>query len=306
MQGQPSHLLPIKTSPILSTTPPQESWNHQQPLHDANSTRHSRPLAMDLSAQTQHQPALLACSTCNVRHTTLWRRGPANELLCNNCGLSIEYKFRSTRVVALHRPSQTTAPPTQLLVQHHKPQTYRLDHFALPFSHHLHHQNNVFQTTSLQPVKPIPIVKEPMICANCKTTTTPLWRRDNKGKPICNACGLYLRLHGKARPFGVKGVAFKRRNRLTNQAMTAASTLYASLQSNKPDDADDALKQQQPIDTVDTVDEVHLESPRTAISISSIHSLIDGVDDDATLGDTNTSNESRVDSPSIPARASFC
>lgn len=32
-------------------------------------------------------------------------------------------------------------------------------------------------------------------CANCKTTTTTLWRRNQNGEPVCNACGLYYKLH---------------------------------------------------------------------------------------------------------------
>lgn len=32
-------------------------------------------------------------------------------------------------------------------------------------------------------------------CANCKTTTTTLWRRNQSGEPVCNACGLYYKLH---------------------------------------------------------------------------------------------------------------
>ena len=32
-------------------------------------------------------------------------------------------------------------------------------------------------------------------CANCHTTHTTLWRRNNQGEPVCNACGLYYKLH---------------------------------------------------------------------------------------------------------------
>ena len=37
-------------------------------------------------------------------------------------------------------------------------------------------------------------------CVNCSTSQTSLWRRDGEGRPVCNACGLYFKLHGKKRP----------------------------------------------------------------------------------------------------------
>ncbi|KAI7905341.1 GATA zinc finger-domain-containing protein, partial [Cokeromyces recurvatus] len=37
-------------------------------------------------------------------------------------------------------------------------------------------------------------------CANCGTTTTPLWRRGPNGEIICNACGLYLKARNTLRP----------------------------------------------------------------------------------------------------------
>ncbi|UMM31362.1 hypothetical protein L5515_012868 [Caenorhabditis briggsae] len=37
-------------------------------------------------------------------------------------------------------------------------------------------------------------------CSNCSTTKTTAWRRDLAGKLVCNACGLYYRLHRTHRP----------------------------------------------------------------------------------------------------------
>ncbi|KAG0366901.1 putative electron transfer flavoprotein subunit [Gamsiella multidivaricata] len=37
-------------------------------------------------------------------------------------------------------------------------------------------------------------------CANCGTTTTPLWRRASDGQTICNACGLYYKARNLSRP----------------------------------------------------------------------------------------------------------
>lgn len=51
-------------------------------------------------------------------------------------------------------------------------------------------------------------------CQNCGTTVTPLWRRDENGRPICNACGLYYKLHGCYRPTTMKKSTIKRRKRV--------------------------------------------------------------------------------------------
>lgn len=54
-------------------------------------------------------------------------------------------------------------------------------------------------------------------CSNCRTTNTPLWRRNPQGNPLCNACGLFLKLHGTVRPLSLKTDVIKKRNRSGSQ-----------------------------------------------------------------------------------------
>ncbi|KAL7308543.1 hypothetical protein PS15m_011733 [Mucor circinelloides] len=54
------------------------------------------------------------------------------------------------------------------------------------------------------------------LCSNCGTSTTPLWRRDLDGAPLCNACGLYLKLHHEKRPLSMKTDNIKKRQRCDN------------------------------------------------------------------------------------------
>ncbi|XP_070073735.1 box A-binding factor [Drosophila takahashii] len=50
-------------------------------------------------------------------------------------------------------------------------------------------------------------------CANCQTNSTTLWRRNNEGNPVCNACGLYYKLHNMNRPLSMKKEGIQKRKR---------------------------------------------------------------------------------------------
>ncbi|OAD04424.1 GATA-type zinc finger transcription factor, partial [Mucor lusitanicus CBS 277.49] len=115
-----------------------------------------------------------SCSNCGTTTTPLWRRSPLGETICNACGLY--YKARNTTRPVCNVATASTAA-----------------------------------TMSTSSAAPEDLAN--LICANCQTTTTPLWRRDEAGHPICNACGLYFKLHSVRRPITMKRSTIKRRKR---------------------------------------------------------------------------------------------
>ncbi|KAJ1739841.1 Sodium- and chloride-dependent GABA transporter 1 [Coemansia sp. RSA 989] len=82
----------------------------------------------------------------------------------------------------------------------------------------------------------------PLVCTNCSTTTTPLWRRDPEGKPLCNACGLFFKLHGVTRPLSLKTNVIKKRNRSSNKKSNGANA-QAPSGSGKSAGTQSAMKQ---------------------------------------------------------------
>ncbi|XP_066143783.1 uncharacterized protein [Euwallacea fornicatus] len=72
-------------------------------------------------------------------------------------------------------------------------------------------------------------------CANCKTHTTTLWRRNNQGEPVCNACGLYYKLHGVNRPTSMRKEGIQtRKRRPKNSASVHNGAGVSGLQSRIP------------------------------------------------------------------------
>ncbi|GMR49089.1 hypothetical protein PMAYCL1PPCAC_19284, partial [Pristionchus mayeri] len=70
-------------------------------------------------------------------------------------------------------------------------------------------------------------------CSNCQTTKTTAWRRDLNGRLVCNACGLYYRLHRTNRPVHMRKDHIQQRFRRRVKDEEAPSNQAALTQLNQ-------------------------------------------------------------------------
>ncbi|XP_066471075.1 erythroid transcription factor [Tiliqua scincoides] len=83
----------------------------------------------------------------------------------------------------------------------------------------LYHKMNGQNRPLIRPKKRLIVSKRAGTqCSNCQTTTTTLWRRNVNGEPVCNACGLYFKLHNVNRPLAMRKDGIQTRNRKVSSA----------------------------------------------------------------------------------------
>ncbi|KAF6069340.1 GATA zinc finger family protein [Candida albicans] len=99
------------------------------------------------------------------------------------------------------------------------------------------------QPQSSAPVSQSGQPKKVLQCTNCQTRTTPLWRKANNGDLLCNACGLFYKLHGVLRPInGDKKRKYTKRN--DKMISTDNTNIFAGLSQQNHGSSQDIAKSQ--------------------------------------------------------------
>ncbi|XP_037540476.1 transcription factor GATA-5 [Nematolebias whitei] len=100
----------------------------------------------------------------------------------------------------------------------------------------LYHKMNGINRPLIKPQKRLQATsrRAGLCCTNCHTSTTTLWRRNAEGEPVCNACGLYMKLHGVPRPLAMKKESIQTRKRKPKVSKNKTSTGSVTSDTSSP------------------------------------------------------------------------
>ncbi|XP_017042910.2 uncharacterized protein LOC108089255 [Drosophila ficusphila] len=96
----------------------------------------------------------------------------------------------------------------------------------------------------------IPGAQKDMSCSNCGTLTTTIWRRSVRGEMVCNACGLYFKLHGVNRPHSMRRDTIHTRRRRPKELERSKKKhkQMSSCSSMEPTKPEYLTSREQPLD----------------------------------------------------------
>ncbi|KAL9542536.1 hypothetical protein MBANPS3_008560 [Mucor bainieri] len=173
----------------LSSTPASASIKKKYHTSTSTSPASSSPSSVSMDEKPP------VCSNCDATSTPLWRRSADDKVLCNACGLYLKLhntpRPKHLKPITGTKKHESNDPMEDVATDKEKEDTDKQAQ-----------QQQQQQSADSQTV-----------CSNCGTVKTPLWRRDIEGAPLCNACGLYLKLHNEKRPLSMKTDVIKKRQR---------------------------------------------------------------------------------------------
>ncbi|XP_060608116.1 transcription factor GATA-4-like isoform X1 [Ruditapes philippinarum] len=198
----------ISPYPTYMGTPEITSWNFQMALQQG--LRQTGPDGQEYFTDLEGRE----CVNCGAISTPLWRRDGTGHYLCNACGLY-------HKMNGMNRP---LIKPQRRLGEFNEMLPYQTDPYGQPLNP-WRDMNTGFITGARSKSASRRVG---LSCANCHTTTTTLWRRNSEGEPVCNACGLYYKLHGVNRPLAMKKDGIQTRKRkpksLSSKSKNGSST----------------------------------------------------------------------------------